>query len=138
MPATRRSPPPACWSSLPAASWRWSGRRAAFTTASPAPGSCLADRLAACRVVGGVGAIGDEKAAMTSPWTPDRWHAATAQLGELLELPVPERGARLEALRERDRALADDVDALLRDHDAARAADFLEQDANALLTATAT
>jgi uncharacterized RDD family membrane protein YckC len=74
---------------------------------------------------------------MTSPWHPERWHAATAQLDELLDLPAEERAARLQALRARDEALAADVLQLLNDHDAARAAGFLADDARAMPTATA-
>jgi eukaryotic-like serine/threonine-protein kinase len=74
---------------------------------------------------------------MTSPWGAERWHAATAQLDQLLELPGPDREARLAALRHRDARLAADVSDLLRDHQAAQAEGFLEQDAHALLTATA-
>ena len=70
-------------------------------------------------------------------WDADRWHAATAQLDALLDLPLPDREARLDALRARDARLADDVAGLLRDHDAADAKGFLEEGAGELLTVTA-
>ena len=70
-------------------------------------------------------------------WDADRWHAATAQLDDFLGLPVPDREARLDALRARDARLADDVAGLLRDHDAADAKGFLEEGPGELLTVTA-
>ncbi len=72
-----------------------------------------------------------------SAWDAERWHAATGELDGLLGRTVEERAAALAALRARDPRLAADVEHLLRDHEAAGAAGFLEQGAAALLATTA-
>jgi serine/threonine protein kinase/dipeptidyl aminopeptidase/acylaminoacyl peptidase len=58
---------------------------------------------------------------------PERWRAASLHLDEALELTGDERGRWLEALRDRDPALAGDVRALLDDYEALRRKGFLEQ-----------
>jgi eukaryotic-like serine/threonine-protein kinase len=69
-------------------------------------------------------------------WDAERWHAATGELDVMLGRDPAERAAALAVLRARDPRLADDVAQLLRDHDAAHAAGFLEQGPTALLTTT--
>ena len=71
-----------------------------------------------------------------SGWDAERWHAATGELDRLLGRDAAERAAALEALRIRDPRLADDVAQLLRDHEAAGAAAFLEGGPDAFATTT--
>jgi len=56
----------------------------------------------------------------------DRWRAVSPLLDHVLELPVDERVAWLAALRERDPALAAEIDALLEDARALQREGFLE------------
>ena len=70
-------------------------------------------------------------------WDAERWHAATGELDLVLGRAPGERAAALALLRARDPRLADDVERMLRDHEAAGAAGFLEQGPAALLTTTA-
>jgi WD40 repeat protein/serine/threonine protein kinase len=62
----------------------------------------------------------------------DRWRALSPLLDEALDLFPPERNAWLAALDERDPAIAADVRALLKDHDALDARGFLEAGAGLL------
>ena len=55
----------------------------------------------------------------------ERWNQLTPLLDELLELPPPAQLARLAELRERDGALADDLDALLKAARQVEASQFL-------------
>ena len=56
---------------------------------------------------------------------PERWRELSPLLDSLLDLPAPERQARLEGLRADTPDLVDALAALLAHHDQAQAADFL-------------
>ena len=70
-------------------------------------------------------------------WDVARWRAVSDAIDRILDLPPPERGAAVEALRARDAALAADVARLLAEQPAMEAGRFLEGGAAAALpTAT--
>jgi eukaryotic-like serine/threonine-protein kinase len=70
-------------------------------------------------------------------WDAARWRAVSDAIDRILDLPPPERGPALEALRQRDAALAADVARLLAEQPAMEAGRFLEGGAAAALpTAT--
>ena len=57
----------------------------------------------------------------------DRWRAVSLRLDEALELPENERAQWMAALRERDPSLAEDLRALLEEHETVRRQHFLEE-----------
>lgn len=59
-------------------------------------------------------------------WGAARWRELSPYLDELLDLAPPARAARLQALAEGDAALADDLRALLAEHEVLDAEGFLE------------
>jgi Tol biopolymer transport system component/serine/threonine protein kinase len=59
---------------------------------------------------------------------PDRWRAASLRLDEALELPEGDRASWLDALRDQDPTLADDVRGLLEEYEVIRRQRFLEGD----------
>jgi Tol biopolymer transport system component len=59
---------------------------------------------------------------------PDRWRAASLRLDEALDLPEEERARWMAALREQDPVVADDVRALLEEHEIIQRERFLEED----------
>ena len=70
-------------------------------------------------------------------WDAARWRAVSDAIDRILDLPPPERGAVLEALRARDAGLAADVARLLAEQPAMEAGRFLEGGAASVLpTAT--
>jgi eukaryotic-like serine/threonine-protein kinase len=60
-------------------------------------------------------------------FSPDRWRAVSPYLDEALEIAAEQRAEWLAAIRERDAALAADLQSLLADHDALNRSDFLER-----------
>ena len=61
------------------------------------------------------------------PLDPDRWRAVSSYLDQALALKDEERGAWIDSLRQRNRSLAADLEALLEDHRLLAREHFLEE-----------